>query len=79
MKTDDYLDVGAEVVVETEENDEDIEELIETEPNELNALNVGEDPTADKWISWVNDKPIKVRNPTYVYIHFLAKAANMTS
>ena len=32
MRADDYLDVGAEVVVETEENDEDIEELVETEP-----------------------------------------------
>jgi hypothetical protein len=68
-RTDDYLDIGAEVVVETEENDEDIEAevLIETEPNELNAVNVGEDPTADKWISWVNDKPRKIRNPIYVY------------
>ena len=61
------MDVGAEVVVETEENDEDIEELIESEPNELNTVNVGEDPTADKWISWVNDKPRKIRNPIYVY------------
>lgn len=51
MRADDFLDLGAEVVVETEETDEDIEDTEETEPSALNAVNVGEDPTADKWIS----------------------------
>ena len=61
--TDDFSDVVTKVVTDMSQN------IHSKDTEMIEVTGFGEDLTADKWITWVNEKPQKNSNAVYLYPH----------